>query len=294
MTRYQKALAVITDRRRTELDDAHMRWQAALNADDKLYAAFVAYQNEMIEAAKHKPNKLSATRAALSAQMRRMGIQKSDFEPAPHCPLCNDTGYVGGKYCKCVISAAAALGALPENLLPPVDFAAAKKTAPKEMTEVYAAGQTLIDEYPDCKKPFMNIIGASGSGKTYFAAAVAAALTEKGATVIALTTFDFVRRALDYHTQFKIDDYVDRFTPTIDCDVLVLDDLGKETMLKNVTLEYLYAVINERWLRRKVTIVTSNLSPSDILSRYGEAITSRLLDKNLASNFAVEGKNKRI
>ena len=33
---------------------------------------------------------------------------------------------------------------------------------------------------------------------------------------------------LDYHTQFSIENYIDRFTPMLDCDVLVIDDLGKE------------------------------------------------------------------
>ncbi len=126
------------------------------------------------------------------------------------------------------------------------------------------------------------------------AAATATALMQKGMSAVTVTAFDLVRRALDYHTQFSIENYIDRFTPMLDCDVLVIDDLGKENMLKNVTLEYLYAVVNERWLNKKNTIITSNLAPDAILARYGEAITSRLLDKNLSRNFMIKGKNARL
>lgn len=293
MKEYDKAVRETVDRRRMDLDAAHIKWQEALRADDELYAAFVAYQNEMIEAAKGKPNKLPNARAALSARMRKVGISRADFEPPVHCKLCNDTGYVNGKYCKCVIRRV--IAADRDNLtLPSIDFDKAKSGAPEAIAEAYTFAERYIAEYPDNGKPFIALVGRSGTGKTVLASAIATALMAVGASAVTVTAFDFVRRALDYHTQFSITDYVDRFTPMLDCDVLVIDDLGKEPMLKNVTVEYLYAVINQRWLHKKHTIITSNLAPADILSRYGEAVTSRLIDKNVSNNFAVSGNNTRI
>ncbi len=293
MNNYDKTVRLIRDRRRAETDEAHIKWQEYLRADDALYAAFTAYQAEMIEAARGGSNKLSAARAALSAQMRRMNIDKRDFEPPPHCKICNDTGYKDGKYCKCVIRAV--INADKENLtLPSVDFEKAAETAPKSIAKVYAAAKNYIDAFPDGDKPFMTVIGVSGTGKTVLAAAIATELMQKGAAAVTVTAFDFVRRALDYHKQFAVENYIDRFTPMLDCDVLAIDDLGKETMLKNVTLEYLYAVVNERWLHKKYTVFTSNLTPTQLQDRYGSAITSRMLDKNLALCFAVSGKNERV
>ncbi len=292
MNNFDKAVAFIRDRRRAELDAAHLAWQAALRADDNLYKAFVAYQNEMIASAKGEPNKLSAARAALSTQMRRMGISKADFDPPCRCSVCGDTGYANGKYCKCVIREA--INSDRANLaLPAVDFTEAKNSAPAGIKKVYSAAQNYIDSFPN-GKPFFTVVGSAGTGKTYLAAAIATSLMSLGAAVVTVTAFDFVRRALDYHTQFKIDDYIDRFTPMIDCDLLVIDDLGKETMLKNVTAEYLAAVVNERWLHKKYTVVTSNLEPAAILSRYGAPITSRFFDKALSENFIVSDRNQRL
>lgn len=293
MNIYDKAVRSIIDRRRAEQDDAHIKWQELLRADDALYEAFTAYQAEMIEAARGNVNNLSAARAALSAQMRRMKIRKNDFEPQPHCKLCGDTGYKDGKYCKCVVRAV--ITADKENLtLPSVDFKKAAETAPKSIAKVYAAAKEYIDAYPNGGQPFLTVIGVSGTGKTMLVSAIATELMQRGAAAVTVTAFDFVRRALDYHKQFAVENYVDRFTPMLDCDLLVIDDLGKETMLKNVTLEYLYAVINERWLHKKYTVFTSNLTPTQIQDRYGSAITSRMLDKNISQSFAVSGKNERI
>ena len=141
---------------------------------------------------------------------------------------------------------------------------------------------------------FLGIMGSSGSGKTVLASAVAAAFMERGASAVTVTAFGFVRRALDYHTQFSIPDYTDGFTPMLDCDLLVIDDLGTENTLKNVTKEYLYTVINERWIRGKHTLITTNLDAKSIMTRYGESIASRLFDKNKSQLCLIEGKNDRL
>ncbi len=57
-----------------------------------------------------------------------------------------------------------------------------------------------------------------------------------------------------------------------DVELLVIDDLGTEIVYKNVTAEYLFAVLNERIARRKQTLVSTNLSLQDIRDRYDERI----------------------
>ena len=62
----------------------------------------------------------------------------------------------------------------------------------------------------------------------------------------------------------------------ITADLLLIDDLGTEPMLKNVTVEYLLLVIEERQTKGRATLVTTNLDTDGILLRYGERIYSRL------------------
>lgn len=60
--------------------------------------------------------------------------------------------------------------------------------------------------------------------------------------------------------------------PLIDCDLLIIDDLGTEPLYRNVSGEYLYTIINERKITKKHTLISTNLSLDDILNRYGERI----------------------
>ena len=292
MNIYEKAARAVRDRRRADLDEGRLIWQDALARDDALYKAFVAYQAEMIKNAKREPNEIEKARERVLQNMKRLGIGSETVEPSPRCKLCGDTGTIGGKYCKCVKNSA--IAANDGNLmLPHADFETAKKTAPKAIAGVYKLAEKYIDAFPS-GKPTLLLSGSSGSGKTVLASAVAAAFMERGASAVTVTAFGFVRRALDYHTQFSIPDYTDGFTPMLDCDLLVIDDLGTENTLKNVTKEYLYTVINERWIRGKHTLITTNLDAKSIMTRYGESIASRLFDKNKSQLCLIEGKNDRL
>ncbi|MCM1367583.1 MAG: ATP-binding protein [Roseburia sp.] len=293
MNSYKRAVREITDRRRADVNAAHEAWHSALRADDGLYAAFTAYQSEAIKSAKGEPNTLDAAKAALKKEAARLGFSQADLEPPYRCKECHDTGYANGKYCRCVIRSV--INSDKQNLmLQHTDFAAAATTAPAEISAAYKTAKKLTDGFPTPEKPFLILAGQSGTGKTVLAAAVATALMERGAATVTVGAFDFLRRALDYHTQFSIEDYTDRFTPMLDCDALVIDDLGTETMLKNVTREYLYAVVNERWQHRKITVITTNLTPDALLARYGESIASRLFDKNTSACFYISAKNERL
>lgn len=292
MNEYKRAVKEITDLRRADLDAGLEVWRAALCGNAQLHSAYVEYQNEAIKNAQKLPNALDAATEKLAATAKKLGIKKETIVPPCRCKKCNDSGYVNGKYCGCVVNRV--ISANADNLtLPLTDFASAQKTAPKEIKKLYDAAASYIDAYPDNPKPFFVIVGSSGTGKTMLESAISTDLMKRGAATVAISAFEFVKRAKDYHTQFAIDDYVDLFTPILDCDVLCIDDLGTEVMLKNITREYLYSVINERWLRKKYTVVSTNLTPDALLSRYGEAIFSRLCDKSVANLFIVSAANLR-
>ncbi len=277
MIDYKRAVKNITDRRRADLDAGLEVWRNALSCNAELHSAYVKYQDEAIKNAQRLPNELTAARDSLAAAAKKAGLKKSDIEPPCRCDKCKDSGYVNGRYCGCVIKNV--ITSNSDNLtLPLADFGSARSTAPKTLKKLYDAAENFINSFPDGDKPFFVIVGSSGTGKTILESAIATELMQRGAAAVTISAFEFVKRAKDYHTQFAIDDYVDLFTPMLDCDVLCIDDLGTEAMLKNVTREYLYSVINERWLRKKYTVVSTNLTPDALLSRYGEAIFSRRCD----------------
>jgi len=61
----------------------------------------------------------------------------------------------------------------------------------------------------------------------------------------------------------------------LDCDLLILDDLGTE-YTNQFTLSCLYNIINNRITRSKSTIINTNLTQNELRSRYTDRIASRL------------------
>ena len=141
--------------------------------------------------------------------------------------------------------------------------------------EKYVAG------FPEIEVRNLIFTGHAGNGKTFAATAVAGEVMQKGYTAAIMTAFGFVENMRAYHTTFD-DSKESYLSPVLDCDLLVIDDLGTESILKNITLEYLYLVLNERMISGKHTLVTTNLTPNDLASRYGERTASRLFDKRVA------------
>ena len=61
----------------------------------------------------------------------------------------------------------------------------------------------------------------------------------------------------------------------MDCDLLIIDDLGTE-MVNSFTAASLFNCINERHLRRKSVIISTNLSLAELRQTYSERVFSRI------------------
>ena len=59
------------------------------------------------------------------------------------------------------------------------------------------------------------------------------------------------------------------------CDLLIIDDLGTE-MTNTFVTSQLFFVLNERILRRKSTLISTNLSLETFAETYSERIFSRI------------------
>lgn len=282
MNIYDKTVNDIKNARRETEDRGRLVFRDTLKRNTDLKAAYDTYLTQMHLSAQGKPNDYPDAVKRLTKAIADSGLSLSVIDPPHSCKTCNDTGKLSdGSYCPCVINRIIRSDK-QNSALPITDFDKCSITATGALKKMYDVASEYIEEFPNNDKPFFIISGTAGTGKTVLASAIATKLMQRGASVVTVTAFSFVRRALDYHTQFTISDYVDRFTPMLDCDLLVIDDLGTESTLKNVTKEYLYTVINERWQQRKLTIITTNLTPSELNARYGENVFSRMCDKSRA------------
>lgn len=123
------------------------------------------------------------------------------------------------------------------------------------------------------------ISGPSRAGKTYAASALAKAFHEKKYSIIlisSLSMLDAVKASFDGDTKIGIVKFCA-------CDILLIDDLGKENG-NSWVMTTLFQVINERYENMLPTIVTTQYEPDTLIkrmSRQGEyesavAIVERL------------------
>ena len=89
------------------------------------------------------------------------------------------------------------------------------------------------------------------------------------------------------------DERFDGFAALIDAPLLLIDDLGTEPMMRNITVEYLFTLLNERIASKRHTVVATNLTPVQLKERYGERVSSRLLDRTRCRAVQLKGKDLR-
>lgn len=281
---------------------AAMRSADFRTAEDKLKSLTVdiareEYALKKSGGAQEKLDKLRAERERCTAQrkaaLHKLGIKERDLSPAYSCKKCKDTGFVGLKPCACYKKKLSeiVLGKLDANpTLPSFTQDAAEKSPDLEKT--YALMKEYCNKFPDVKIRNFLFTGRTGAGKSFLAGCMARELRNRGYNAIYLSSFALNNLMLKYHTSFESDRnlYLDIVNT---CDFLVIDDLGTEPILKNVTGEYLLGIVTERLLTGKHTVVTTNLTPAEILERYNERIFSRLTEKKASRVIEFTADNLR-
>lgn len=218
-------------------------------------------------------------------------IDKTKLQPQYTCEKCNDTGVFNGKMCSCLLNELnAKISKLTSSQTDFKGFDECNSSIMDENDLKTASWlKSWCNKYPDITKINVNIIGGAGSGKTFLLECVANEMMKKNAVVCYKTAFELNEIARLYHIGKSYD-----FGDCMNADVLLIDDLGTEPILKNVTKEYLYNLINVRQINNRPTFISTNLSLDNILDRYDERIFSRLGNKNLSINIQLTSTDKRL
>ena len=238
-----------------------------------------------------KRNFLKQQRADL---LQSLGFSEEQLKPIYTCPKCKDSGYVeGGGICECFYDTLAKVSQelldLPAPNLPSFEQFAIQNSKQEKLKAKFLQ---YCDKFPP--KNIQNLIfsGATGTGKTFTAGAIANQLKQKNFNVIYLSATKLNEIFRIYHVT---DDQNKRaiFDLICNCDLLVIDDLGTEPIYKNVTVVYLTAFISERLANQKPFIITTNLSLEEIKTRYNERLFSRLSDDNTL-RVSFDGEDLRL
>ncbi|HKL99916.1 MAG TPA: ATP-binding protein [Mobilitalea sp.] len=212
-----------------------------------------------------------------------------------NCTKCKDTGYILNEKCNCFKQAIATLVYADSNIKTILEHENFSTFSFKyysddyidEMTglsplsnmqKIVAYCKSFIRHF-DKQRDNLLFLGNTGVGKTFLANCIAKELLDRGYTVIYLTAFrlfDILEKNKFGKDESSTYTAANKFEYILDCDLLIIDDLGTE-LGNSFTTSQLYLIINERLLKQKSTMISTNLSLENINTNYGERIYSRII-----------------
>ena len=231
-----------------------------------------------------------------------LGLPEDALDDKPACPLCGDTGWQGAKMCRCLrelcareqIAELSKLLDLGEQSFDTfrMDYYSQSPwpggTSPRENMElVYEVCLNYAQKFG--RFPIRNLFltGAPGLGKTFLSACIARTVSEKGHSVVYDTAgnifaqFEARKFQRDSADGQEARDETRRY---LNCDLLILDDLGSE-LVTQFTQSALYELVNSRLVGEKHTVISTNLTLEEAARRYPPQIASRLEGEYHALHF---------
>ncbi|MEL7604014.1 MAG: ATP-binding protein [Bacillota bacterium] len=232
------------------------------------------------------------------ALLRAVGLPENHLTLHYRCELCQDTGYVGAPRrmpCICMqkrlLAQARATSQIDEretfetfdSAIYPTDTQRRQMLAARRVAEQYA------QSFPHTGTHNLLLLGSSGLGKTFLINSIAARVLSRGFPLHKITAYTMFE-----HLLAGIRRNADGAAPFLTAPMLLIDDLGTEPMMQNITLEYLFSILNERRNGALHTVVASNLTVDKLQERYGERVFSRLVSADDTQLLQLTGENLRL
>ncbi|MCD8327338.1 MAG: ATP-binding protein [Lachnospiraceae bacterium] len=204
------------------------------------------------------------------------GYPADYLEPIYRCPICKDKGFVDGKPCSCYerrLREERFAQSGIQKLLETQNFSTLsyRYYEGEDLTRFQKAVACCheMTAHFDVQRDNLLFYGTVGCGKSFLSGCVARELLDQGYSVIyfsGIALFDIL-----YH-----DSLYNGLRDLYNYDLVIIDDLGAE-MTNSFVTTALFSFINERVLRQKSTIISTNLNLSEIRDRYSDRIASRLV-----------------
>lgn len=284
------------DRRREEV---YEKIPAVKELNEEIAASAVRSARQLLSgdgrAAKGLKQRISDLCEERQVLLSAYGYPADYLEMHYDCPKCRDTGYVDGRKCSCFKKREIGLLYDQSNIrevLKRENFSTfsyeyfddtqvderSKKTAREYMRQVTALCMSYVENFGE-KKDNLLFTGKTGLGKTFLSNCIAKELLDRSYSVVYLPAVDmyeiFSRERFSYDST---DEDRDRSRYLLDCDLLIIDDLGTE-LVNAFTTSQLFYCINERLLRKKGTIISTNLPVNEMRDEFTDRVMSRIVSQ---------------
>ena len=216
--------------------------------------------------------------------LKGAGLPADYLEPIYDCPDCKDTGYIKNEKCHCLKQQIIELlyeqsnirEFLEENNFDRLRYDYHTGEGLEAFKRAVAISRDLVEKI-DFEHKNILFYGSVGTGKSFLSGCIAKDILDSGHSVIyfsAISLFEaLARQTFDNKGKEDLYNFLDYI---YNCDLLIVDDLGTEVSNSFVSNQ-LFSFINERNLRKKSTIISTNLSLEQISDRYSERVFSRII-----------------
>ena len=222
-----------------------------------------------------------------NAFLESVGLTDKDFEPSYECEECKDTGYVYDeagvrRKCKCFVKREMEIlydqsgirALLERENFSKLSLDHRQGVDLERLKNAVSICRKFVEEF-DTEYRNILFLGTVGTGKSFLSCCIAHELLESCHSVIYMSAIQLFERLADSRFKGAREEREEDNKNIYGCDLLIIDDLGTELSNSFVASE-LFGLINERNLKRKSTIISTNLSLEDINDRYSERVLSRL------------------
>lgn len=237
---------------------------------------------EIIEKVKEKN---LSTQETIKDMLEVVKGDRSYLDVPYFCNVCKDTGYVNGTRCECLKkllrkytidevnqNCHIKLHDFNEFRLEYYDTGSINGVVPRDkMAQIYQFCRDYALNFGK-GSPSLFFFGRTGLGKTFLSSCIAKRVMENGFNVAFGSILDFLRTIENERFGRAEGDTLDIL---INADLLILDDLGSEFQT-SFNESALYDIINSRINLDRPTIISTNLSASELNGRYNERIVSRI------------------
>lgn len=293
-TQYDTILRAYEDRQlrsRHELESrtryVYERIPAYRALEEETASLSVSYGKKYLDGSDDAINELKSKLASLTDKKAKLlseaGLGADYLKPVYVCPDCKDTGYIDGRKCHCFRQAEINLLYEQSNisrLLQNENFEALSYEYYEggHLSRFENAVSTCRNFIKNFNSDYHNLFfyGTVGTGKSFLSNCVAKELIESGHSVIYFSSaalFDLLSRySFDYKSRGA---RPEGNNDLYQCDLLIIDDLGTEITNQFVASQ-LFSLLNERHMRKKSVIISTNLSLEELRDRYSDRIFSRI------------------
>ncbi len=300
---YNEIMRVYGDRQLKSFREQKARMEKVYREIPELERLDHAVAEESVKAAEAMLSGDRSLKDGLKNRIREIRMEKirilkdhdlpEDYLEAHYeCPDCKDTGFVNGEKCHCFRSMQLRLLYQQSNVTDIVKrenfgtFNLARFDNMEILPE--ANGQTNrsymghVARYLKswCEHFSENggniiLMGNPGTGKTFLINCVTKELLDHGHSVIYLSSTDLFE-GLGRSLREKNEGEEDISSAIMECELLVIDDLGTE-FANSFTTSKLFYIINQRMVMKKSVMISTNLSFRNLQDNYSDRIVSRFM-----------------